>query len=87
MGSTTLTSTLGLDARFATVPGDATSANIKCSSSQSVVVPLGERFGRPSGVTVATNPRDCSSTTRCMSGVSLTAPMVAHVWAGFRNEP
>src|SRR5512134_47361 len=46
------------------------SANIRCSSSQTVVVPFGERFGRPSGVTVATKPSDCSRTTRCMSTLS-----------------
>ena len=35
-----------------------------------MVVPFGDRFGVPSGHTVATNPRLCSSTTRRMSSVS-----------------
>src|SRR5438093_9526831 len=44
-------------------------ANTRWSSSQTAVVPLGERFGVPSGQTVATKPRRCSSTTRFMSAV------------------
>src|SRR6266516_3603899 len=73
MGSTTLTSTAGLARRFATVPGDIMSANMRCSSSQTLVVPLGDRLGVPSGLTVATNPSRCSRTTRFMSSVR-TAP-------------
>jgi hypothetical protein len=33
----------------------------------------GGRLGRPSGVTVATNPSRCSRTTRCMSAESFMA--------------
>src|SRR6266576_1923468 len=73
MGSTTLTSTAGLARRFATVPGDTMSANTRCSSSQTLVVPLGDRLGVPSGPTVATNPSRCSRTTRFLSSVR-TAP-------------
>src|SRR5262249_19035853 len=43
-------------------------AKMRWSSSQTAVVPLGETFGVPSGQTVATKPRRCSSTTRFMSG-------------------
>jgi hypothetical protein len=38
-----------------------------------VVVPFGDRFGVPSGQTVAAKPSFCSSTTRRMSSVSVTA--------------
>jgi len=40
------------------------------SSSHTAVVPFGDRFGVPSGQTVATKPRRCSSTTRFMSSVN-----------------
>ena len=49
----------GFTARFATVAGEETSANIKCEASHTIVVPFGDRLGRPSGPTVATNPRRC----------------------------
>jgi len=51
------------------MPGDRMLANTRWSSSQTAVVPFGERFGVPSGQTVATKPRRCSSTTRFMSAV------------------
>jgi hypothetical protein len=51
-------------------PGRAMSAKTKCSSSKTVVVPFGDRFGLPSRVTVATNPRRCSRTTCFMSSVN-----------------
>ena len=38
---------------FATVCGEQMSAKNRCSSSQHVVVPLGDRFGDPSWHTVA----------------------------------
>src|SRR5258706_15682688 len=44
-------------------------AKTRWSSSQTAVVLLDERFGVPSGQTVATKPRRCSSTTRFMSAV------------------
>src|SRR5262247_3276046 len=44
-------------------------ANTRWSSSHTAVVPLGERFGVPSGQTVATKPRRCSLTTRFISAV------------------
>src|SRR6185436_16975345 len=44
-------------------------AKTRWSSSHTAVVPLGERFGVPSGHTVATKPRRCSTTTRFMSAV------------------
>src|SRR5215213_8742348 len=62
---------LELRPRFAIVPGDLMFANTRWSSSQTAVVPLGERFGVPSGHTVATKPRRCSSTTRFMSAVRI----------------
>src|SRR5215831_9573663 len=61
---------LGLVARFATVPGECRCRNTRCSSSQTAVVPLGERFAVPSGQTVATNPSRCPETIRRMSSWS-----------------
>ena len=69
IGSTTFTSTDGFARRFSTVPGEAMSANTRWSSSQTVVVPFGERFGVPSGQTVATKPRLCSRTSSFISSV------------------
>ena len=48
IGSTTLISTCGLARRLATVPGEAMSAKNSRSSSHSLVVPFGDRFGWPS---------------------------------------
>lgn len=42
--------------RLLIVPGERMSAKTRCSSSQIVVVPFGERLGLPSGQTVATKP-------------------------------
>src|SRR5215470_11211915 len=70
MGSTTLTSTALLARRFSTVPGERMSTKTRCSSSQTAVVPLGDRLGVPSGQTVATNASRCSMTTRFISAVS-----------------
>src|SRR5215217_2657637 len=53
MGSTTLTSIVGLWRRFSTVPGERMSAKMSRSAFQTAVVPLGERLGVPSGQTVA----------------------------------
>ena len=53
------------------------SANTRCSSSHTVVVPFGDRLGRPSGVTVATKPSRCSSTARFMSSERFTARTLA----------
>src|SRR5215468_2142346 len=71
MGSTTFTSTTLLARRFSTVPGERMSAKTRCSSSQTAVVPLGDRLGVPSGQTVATNPSRCSLITRFLSSVRI----------------
>src|SRR5438876_1112083 len=55
---------------LATVPGEKRSRNTRCWSSQTAVVPFGERLGVPSGQTVATYPSRCSRTTRFMSSSS-----------------
>src|SRR5258705_7170384 len=55
--------------RFGTVPGERMFAKTRWSSSQTAVVPFGERFGVPSEHTVATKPSLCSSMTRFMSAV------------------
>src|SRR5215469_12637131 len=60
------------------VPGEQISANTMCSSSQTVVVPLGERFGVPSSQTEATKPSRCSLRTRCMSAVNFTEVAMVH---------
>src|SRR5438309_8295338 len=60
------------------VPGEQISAKTMCSSSQTVVVPLGERLGVPSSQTEATKPSRCSLRTRCMSAVSLTELDIVH---------
>jgi hypothetical protein len=46
--------------RLATVPGELMSTKMRWSSSQTAVVPLGERLGVPSGQTVAMKPSFCS---------------------------
>ena len=53
------------------VPGERTSAKIRCSSSRTQSVPLGERFGVPSGHTVATKPSRCRSTSSFISSDNL----------------
>src|SRR6185312_6395690 len=63
---------------LAIVPGEQISANTMCSSSQTVVVPLGERFGVPSSHTEATKPSRCSLRTRCMSVVNFTEVAMVH---------
>src|SRR6267142_6163936 len=85
IGSTTLISTCGLACRLATVPGDAMSAKKSRSSSHSLVVPFGDRLGRPSGVTVATNPSRCSRTTRCIWSDSFMAKRYSAM--SFRAPP
>ncbi len=52
----------------------------RCSSSQTLVVPLGERLDVPSEETVATKPSACSSTTRFMRTVSLTSVRLLVWW-------
>src|SRR5215469_1128311 len=52
------------------VPGEQISAKMRCSSSQTAVVPFGERLGVPSGHTEAIKPSRCTLTTRFMSSVS-----------------
>src|SRR5712692_5491297 len=70
IGSTTLISVTGLRRRLAMVCEEVISAKTRCSSSQAVVVPFGERLGVPSGHTVAIKPKRCSRTTRFMSSVN-----------------
>ncbi len=60
------------------VPGEQISANTRCSSSQTVVVPFGESFGVPSSQTEATKPSRCSLRIRCMSAVNLTEVDIVH---------
>src|SRR3982074_2892876 len=60
---------------LATAPGENRSRKTRCWSSQTAVVPFGDRLGVPSGHTVATYPSLCSRTTRFMSSSS-TASMV-----------
>ena len=67
-------STDGLVARLATVRGEWMCRKARCSSSHTVNVPFGETLAVPSGHTVATNPSDCSRTTRCMSSSSRMGP-------------
>ena len=52
------------------VPGERRSANTRRSSSQTAIVPFGERFGVPSGQTVAMKPSS-ASTIRRMSSVRM----------------
>ena len=59
--------------KFSMVPGEPRLANTRWSSSQTVVVPLGERFGEPSALTVAMKPILCCRITRFMS--SFRIPM------------
>jgi hypothetical protein len=47
------------------------SAKTKWSSSQTVVVPFGERFGVPSGQTVAAKPSFCFITNSFISVVKI----------------
>src|SRR5215468_11706942 len=56
---------------FAIVCGEQTSAKNRWSSSHTRVDPRGERFGDPSGQTVAWNASFCSSTSRFMSSVRM----------------
>ncbi|SRR5260370_27323410 len=72
MGSTTFTSMAGLARRFFTVCGDLMSAKTRCSSSQTAVVPFGERFGVPSGHTGFHEAESLSWITRFMSPVRIT---------------
>src|SRR4030095_10206263 len=61
----------GFCGRLAIVPGEEMSAKTRWSSSQTVVVPLGERLGVPSGQTVATKPNFCLCTNSLISVVKM----------------
>src|SRR3954452_14499542 len=94
MGSTTLISIAGLAARLATVFSEWRRRNARCSSSHTIVVPFGERFGVPSGDTVAAKPSRCSRTTRRMSSsrrmtgsLGRRAPLLGSRALGGRMRP
>src|SRR6201987_228123 len=75
---------------FAVVCGEQMSAKNRWSSSQTRVDPLGERFGDPSGQTVAWNASFCSSISRFMSSVRMpiSCPLPVSISAhGIASRP
>ena len=57
MDRTKLTSTRGFARKLRSVPGERISPKAIVASSNTMKVPLGERFGVPSGAAVATEPQ------------------------------
>src|SRR6185503_13797459 len=75
---------------FAVVCGEQMSAKNRWSSSHTRVDPLGERFGDPSGQTVAWNASFCSSISRFMSSVRMpiSCPLPVSISAhGIASRP
>src|SRR5262245_5862319 len=77
----------GFVRRLETVPGERMSAKIRCSSSRTHTVPLGERFGVPSGQTVATNPNLCRSTSSFISSDNLVISTSHHLSGQYNDVP